>query len=383
MTFSTLSAGVVAAFAGFASSVAVVLAAAEAVRASPLQTVSWVTATCGAVAVTTALLTMIYRIPITTAWSTPGAAIIAASAGAVSFDEAVAGFLFAGALIVLTGLVRPLGRLLARIPQPIASAMLAGVVVRFVVAAFESLVSMPLLIAPLMIAFLLLRVVSQTSAALAVLVGGVGWAWVLGSAPASFALSLSSLTWTMPAFSTSAVIGLALPLYLVTMVSQNLAGAAVLQANGYQVPFNAVLRVTGIASVIIGPLGGHTVNLSAIAAAIAAGPDAHPDPARRWPAGIALAATYALITVFAGSLVALFLALPAELMRTVAGLALMTSLINALTTSMSDPDLTFPAAVTFSLTMSGITVAGIGSPFWGLVAGLAVLALNKAFNAGD
>ncbi len=378
MQFSAISAGVVGALAGFAGSVAVVLAACSAVRATPDETVSWITAICAAMTLTTALLTLRYRIPITTAWSTTGAAVIAATAGTVALPQAIGAFIAAGGLIVATALITPLGRLVERIPLGIASGMLAGVLLRFVLAAFESLAAMPLLVAPLIGLFFLVRLWSPASAALLVLIAGFAWCGVLGLTPPGLQLEVSRVVWTNPVFDPAVLVSLAIPLYLVTMAAQNLAGAAVLRAAGYSVPFNAALGVTGVASVLIAPFGGHTVNLSAIAAALTTGVDVHPDPARRWPAGLSLAVSYGLITIFAGSLVAVFLAYPAELMRTVAGLALLTSLTGALSTATADPATRMPSILTFAVTASGMTLAGIGAPFWGLVAGLVAYGLDRA-----
>lgn len=381
MRFSTIAAGITAALAGFGGSVAVVLAAAEAVRASPLETASWVTAICAAMAITTVILTVPSRIPITTAWSTPGAAVIAATAGTISFPAAIGAFLVAGALVVLTALIRPLGKLVERIPLPIASGMLAGVLLRFVLAVFESLQAKPVLVLPLIAVFLLLRLWNPAMAALIVMVAGIAYAWAIGFGPAAVALDVSTVTLTIPVFEPSVLVGLAVPLYFVTMAGQNLAGAAVLRAAGYSVPFNRALLVTGTATMAIAPFGGHPIGLSAISSAICTGPDTHPDPSQRWPAGISLAVTYTLITLFAGTLVALFLALPPELMRTVAGLALLTSLIGALTSATSDADQRFAAILTFAVTASGLTIAGVGSAFWGLVAGLLAHGLDHAWTA--
>ena len=380
MTFSAIAAGIVAALAGFAGSIAVVLAAAQALHATPVETISWITAIAAATAATTALLTLRYRIPITTAWSTPGAAVIAASAG-VAMPQAIGAFLVAGGLIVATALIRPLGRLVERIPLPVASGLLAGVLLRFVLATFESLVARPLLVAPLIALFFVVRLWSAAAAALIVMIAGVAWSSVLGLAPSGLGFTLSQVVVTAPVFDPTVLVSLAIPLYLVTMASQNLAGAAVLRAAGYAVPFNAALGLTGAASLAIAPFGGHTVNLSAIAAAICTGPDTHPDPARRWPAGISLAITYAAITLFAGSLVALFLAYPPELMRTVAGLALLTSLVAALANATAEASLRLPAVLTFAVTASGVSLLGIGAPFWGLAAGLALLGLERVATA--
>ncbi|MFM9941305.1 MAG: benzoate/H(+) symporter BenE family transporter [Hyphomicrobiaceae bacterium] len=376
MRLSVLSAAIVAALVGIAGALAVVLAAAAAVGASQAETTSWVTALCLSMALNSGFLSWRHRMPIITAWSTPGAAVIAATAGAVKLDAAVAAFLVTGALIVATGAIGLLDRLIRRIPMAVAAGMLAGVLVRFVLQMVEAIPAAPLLVVPLVVLFLLLRLVTPAAAMLVVIAAGTALAAALGLITTWPRLELSTLTVVTPRFEVATIIGLALPLYLVTMASQNLPGAAVLKASGYEPPFSSALVVTGLASLVIAPFGAHTINLAAITAAICTGPDAHPDPARRWHTGIAYLVVYGLLAALGASLVALFAAFPAALIKAIAGLGLLGSLASALATAVADERQRFAGILAFAVTASGIALFGIGSAFWGLVAGLIVVALD-------
>jgi benzoate membrane transport protein len=376
MRLSIVTSAVVAALVGFGSTIAIIIAAANAVGADAAQTSSWVAALCLSMAATSGFLSMRYRIPVVTAWSTPGAALIAASSG-ISVHAAVGAFLLAAGLIVLAASVKPFGRLIERIPSPIAAAMLAGVLIRFVMAVFESAQGAPKLVLPLVAVFLLVRLFNPALAVLAVLFVGLGIAFGGGLAqPLPSDLSLSSLTLIAPTFEPAALIGLGLPLFLVTMASQNLPGFAVLRASGYTPPSRPILAVTGLASVVTAFFGAHTSNLAAISAAICTGPDTHPDPAKRWMVGPFYSLSYLIFAAFSAALIGLIAALPPELIKTVAGLALMGAFAGALGSALSYPSKTFPAVLTLAVTASGLTLFGIGSAFWGLAAGLVALGLE-------
>jgi benzoate membrane transport protein len=376
MRLSIITSAVVAALVGFGSTIAIIIAAANAVGADPAQTSSWVAALCLSMAATSGFLSTRYRIPVVTAWSTPGAALIAASSG-ISIEAAVGSFLLAGGLIVLAAFVKPFGRLIERIPTAIAAAMLAGVLIRFVMAVFESVQGAPGLVLPLVAVFLLVRLVNPALAVLAVLFVGLAIAFGGGLAgPLPSDLALSSLTFITPAWEPAALIGLGLPLFLVTMASQNLPGFAVLRASGYKPPSRPILAVTGVASVASAFFGAHTSNLAAISAAICTGPDTHPDPAKRWLVGPFYALSYLIFAAFSAALIGLIAALPPELIKTVAGLALVGAFAGALGSALSDEAKRFPAVLAFAVTASGLTLFGIGSAFWGLVAGLAALGLD-------
>jgi benzoate membrane transport protein len=374
---SAASAALVATVAGVGGTLPVVLAAAQAVGATPEQASSWVSGLGLATAVSALILSVRYRMPIITAWSTPGAALIASSSAVPSFRAAVGAFVLAAVLILLTAAIRPLGRLIEKIPGSIAAAMLGGILLRLVVAMFEQVPNQPLLVLVLILLFLIARRLIPTMASLIVLGVGAALAWSLGLVKPIPPLGISSLTLAMPAWDISTLIGLGVPLYLVTMASQNLPGFAVLRASGYHPPTQPVLAVTGAASLVTAFMGAHTSNLAAISAALCTGPDAHPDPAKRWITGPFYALWWGLMALFGASLVGLFGALPPALLTTVAGTALLGSMAGALGVALGPEKGRLAAAGTLAVTASGMTLLGIGSAFWGLVFGLLVLALER------
>jgi benzoate membrane transport protein len=366
----------VAAIVGFGGTLAIIIAAAAAVGATQLQTASWVTAICLAMAFETAWLSWRTKMPVITAWSTPGAALIAASTG-FSMGEAVGAFLVTGILLVVTGLFKPLTRLIAKIPGSVASGMLAGIVVTFAIGAVKTIPADPWLILPLIAAFFIIRLFNPALSVLVVLIGGGVAAFLTGRVGGLPTPELSTLTLIAPQFTLQSIVGLAIPLYLVTMASQNLSGLAVLKADGYDPAPGPLIGVTGLFSVLSAPLGASTTNLAAISAAICTGPDVHPDPAQRWKTGPFYALAYLIFAIFGASLVAIFAVLPQSLIVLVAGLALVASLSNALSIALKDADERMAATITFAVTASGLTLFGIGSAFWGLVGGLLVLLLDS------
>ena len=374
---SIVVAAVVAALVGFGGTLAVVVAAARAVGADAAQTSSWVTALCLAMAGTSFYLSVRHRLPIITAWSTPGAALIAATNGAIGLPAAVGAFLLAGALVVVTAAFRPVGALVQRLPTGVAAGMLAGVLLRFVMAPFESAGTAPGLVLPLLGLFLVARLASPIGAVLVVLLAGCLLAWaqgLMGAMPD--VLTLSLLQPVRPVFDPAVLLGLGVPLYLVTMASQNLPGFAVLRAAGYQPPSRSILAVTGLASLATAPFGAHASNLAAITAAICTGPDVHPDPAKRWLTGPVYALCYLVLALFGASLVQLFAAMPPALITTVAGVALIGPLAGALVAALALEQQRFAAALALVVTASGVSAHGIGAPFWGLLAGLVALGLE-------
>jgi len=369
------SSAFVAAVVGFGGTLALIIAAADAVGATREQTASWVAAICLALAFETLWLSWRYRMPVITAWSTPGAALIAASNG-YTMNDAVGAFIVTALMLAATGLFRPLTRFISRIPTSVASGMLAGIVVTFVIGAAETLPADPQLILPLLAAFFIVRLFNPALSVLVVLVGGVVLAFALGRVDSLPPPELSTLVFTVPSFSLSAVIGLAVPLYLVTMASQNLSGLAVLKASGYEPPAGPLIAVTGFFSLISAPFNALTTNLAAISAAICTGSDTHPDPGKRWLTGPFYALAYIIFAIFGASLVALFAVLPPGLIVLVAGLGLLAPLANALAIALDAPAERIAATTAFAVTSSSLSLFGIGSAFWGLVAGLAVLGLQ-------
>ena len=378
MRASVVISALVAVLVGFGGSVAIVLAAATAVGATAEQTSSWVASICLATAAITIVLSLRYRAPVVAAWSTPGAALIASSSG-VTMETAVGSFIFAAVLILVTAAVRPVGALIERIPASIASAMLAGILFSFVVAVFDHLNAAPGLVVPMLVLFVVVRLFSPIWAVLAVLFCGIALAYGLELTTPVNSLQFSRLVWTTPQFELETLIGLGLPLYLVTMASQNLPGFAVLKASGYTVPSRPVLTVTGLASLATAGFCAHTTNLAAITASICTGSDAHPDKDKRWLCGPVYATGYVVIALFGASLVALFASFPKALIATVAGIALVGPLAASLSGSMAKDEDRFVAIGTFAVTASGLSAFGIGSAFWGLVAGLFIFGLDQVY----
>ncbi len=374
---SAATAALVATIAGVGGTLPVVLAAAQAVGATPEQASSWVSGLGIATAVSALILSVRYRMPIITAWSTPGAALIAATSGASGFDAAVGAFVLAAVLILLTAAIRPLARLIEKIPGSIAAAMLGGILLRLVMAMIEQVPGQPLLVLSLIVLFLIVRRLIPTMASLIVLGAGAALAWSLGLVKPIPPLGVSGLTLALPAWDPATLIGLGVPLYLVTMASQNLPGFAVLRASGYHPPTQPVLAVTGAASLGTAFIGAHTSNLAAISAALCTGPDAHPDPTKRWITGPFYAFWWGLVALFGASLVGLFGALPPALLMTVAGTALLASMAGALGSALGPEKDRLAAAGTLAVTASGVALLGIGSAFWGLVFGLLVLTLER------
>jgi len=365
----------VAAIVGFGGTLALIIAAADAVGATRLETASWVTAICLAMAAESLWLSWRTKMPVITAWSTPGAALVAASSG-FTMADAVGAFIITALLLILTGLFRPLTRLIAKIPASVASGMLAGIVVTFATGAVKTIPEDPWLILPLIVGFFVIRLFNPALSVLAVLVGGGLAAFLTGRVGGLPAPELSALTLIAPQFSLSASIGLAVPLYLVTMASQNLSGLAVLRAAGYNPEPGPLISVTGLFSLATAPFGALTTNLAAISAAICTGPDVDPDPAERWKTGPFYALAYLVFAVFGASLVAIFAVLPQSLIVLVAGLALMAPLANALAIALKEEGERMAATLAFAVTASGLGLMGIGSAFWGLLAGLIVLGLD-------
>lgn len=377
-------AGVVTAVVGFTSSFVVVLAGLRAVGASPAQAASGLLALSVTMGLGCVGLALWSRLPVTIAWSTPGAALLAtAAAPEGGFAEAVGAFVVTGALLAITGLVPALSRLVRLVPAPIASAMLAGVLLSLCLAPFRDLPSSPVAIGIVLVVWAVLArlvprwaVPAALGAALVVVVGSGaldGVAWVS---------AMPRLEWVAPQLSWASVVAISIPLYLVTMTSQNIPGVTVMASLGYEVPWRASLGYTGIASVIGASFGGHAINLAAISAALAAGPEAGRDPSRRWVAAVTAGISYVLLGLAGGVVVVLADAAPVGLFAAVAAVGLLSSLVGAVQQSVADAELRVPAVVTLVVATSGLTVAGIGSAFWALVAGcLLVLVQTGRFRA--
>ena len=370
------SAAITAAIVGAGGTLALVIAAAQAVGATPSQTASWITVICVAIGLGALILSWLYRMPIVTAWSAAGLAMIGASTG-FTMETAVGAFVVTAVLLIVTGLVKPLTRLVAKMPTSIASGMLAGILIGFPLQAAKDAASDPLLVLPLVAVFFIARRFSAALAAIVVLIIGIAYAFMLGRIEGVPVLGFAAFEWVTPVFDIGAIIGLALPLYVVTMASQNLPGLAVLHANNYHPPAGPLVSITGFIALITAPFAASTTNLSAITASICVNPEANPNKDERWTTGIAYAICYFIFAAFGASITGIVATLPFTLITLVAGLALLAPLIGALNLAMADEEHRFAAIVTLTVTASGVSAFGIGAAFWGLVAGLIVFLVTK------
>jgi benzoate membrane transport protein len=375
----TIAAGVVTALVGFASSFAVVLKGLTGVGATDAQAASGLMALSIAMGIAGIVLSFASRMPVSAAWSTPGAALLAATGAASGgFPAAVGAFLVVGVLLVAAGLFRPFARLVAAIPGPLANAMLAGVLFGLCLKPIAALIEAPIAATLIVLAWLIASRWKRVYATpIAALVAGV----VIVASGRAAGFDLATITprpeFVAPVFSFEAIAGIAAPLFIVTMASQNLPGLAVLGAYGYRPDPGRMVWTTGAFSLAAAPFGGHAVNLSAITAALCASPDASPDPARRWIAAATAGATYVVFGLLAGAVTAFASGAPI-LVEAVAGLALLNPFGSALHNALADSQEREAALVTFLVTASGVTIYGVGGAFWGLLAGGMVLILTRA-----
>jgi len=378
-SWQAASAGVLSAFVGFAGSFAIIIQGLTGVGASPAQAASGLMALSVAMGVCGIFLSIKYKMPISAAWSTPGAALLATS-GTLDggFAVAVGAFIVTAVLIVLAGLWKPLGRCIASIPTPLASAMLAVVLLPLCLAPIKAIGEFPTIGLSILVTWVIIgKIIKLFAVPAAVIVAGVMiWATTDLSA-ATFESLRSSPVLTTPTFSIAGIIGIALPLFIVTMASQNIPGIAVLNTYHYKPDPGPLFSYTGIFGLITSPFGGHAVNLAAITAAICAGEDAHPDPIKRYWAAIVAGFVYIFFGLGAGAVVAFISISPPILIEAVAGLALLGALTASLMSALSEAADREAALITFLVTASGVIFFGIGGAFWGLLAGSAMYELNR------
>ncbi len=378
LSLSAAVAGFVAVLVGFSSSVVIVFQAAAALGATSAQITSWIWALGLGMGLTSAGLSLWYRQPVLTAWSTPGAALLATAGAGFSMNEAVGAFIVCALLITLAGATGLFARLMNRIPQALASALLAGVLVRFAVDGFLSVRTQPGLVLLMLAAYLVGRRVWPRYAVPGVLLVGGLMAALQGQ------LHFENITWqlakpvlTAPAFSLAATLGLALPLFVVTMASQNLPGVAAQRAAGFETPVSPVITTTGVATLLLAPFGGYALNLAAITAAICMGREAHEDPHKRYMAAVMAGLFYLVMGLVGGAVVGLIAAFPKELVLSLAGFALLGTIGAGLTVAVKDDTSREAAVITFVVTASGLTLWGVGAAFWGVVAGAVALGVAR------
>lgn len=378
LSVSTLVAGLIAMLTGYTSSLVLMIQAGQAAHLTDAQISSWIWALSIGMGVTTLGLSLAMRMPIVVAWSTPGAALLIASLPGVPYSEAIGAFLLAALLMTAAGLTGWFDRLMKALPASIASALLAGILFRISVDVFVQVQYQPVLLLAMFAAYLAGRRWWPRYAVPGVLALGVALAGALGQLHFDqFHFAVALPVWTTPSFSLSAFVSVAVPLFIVALASQNIPGLAVLRADGYRVPASPLITVTGVASAILAPFGSHGINLAAITAAICTGPQADADPQRRYMAAVVCGIGYLVMGVMAASIAALFAAFPKALVVAVAAFALLGSIANGLTVAMQTPAERESALLTFMITASGMTLAGVGSAFWGVVGGMLALLVLK------
>ena len=377
---SAVLAGFVAVLVGFTSSVAVIFQATRNLEATPDQAASWLWGLGVGMAVASVALSLKYRIPVLIAWSTPGAAVIAGAAadGNLSLPQAIGAFMMCAAMMALAGFSGAFERVMNRLPMPLASALLAGVLSKFALEACVVLPESPVLVLSMSVAYVIGRVFWPRANVPVILALGVCIAAAQGNFHGEHVpLGLTRPVWVMPEFSLSVWIGVAVPLFIVTMASQNLPGLAVFRVNGYQPPVSKLIGWAGVTNLLVAPCGGFTLNLAAITAAFCMGPDAHPDPSKRYVSAMAAGLFYGVIGLFGATIVGLMAAFPSELIVALAGLALLGTIGSGLASATADARYREAAVISYFVVLSGISVAGIGSAFWGIVAGGAVVLVRK------
>ena len=375
---SSVAAGFVAVLVGLTSSVVIVFKAAQAAGATPAQAGSWIWALGLGMGVTTIGLSLRYKAPILTAWSTPGAALLITSVAGITLQEATGAFVLTGLLIVAVGASGVFERLIDRIPRALAAALLAGVLIRFALDAFAAAETRTALVLSMAGAYVVVRRFAARYAVLSALAVGLLVTWAQGLfGSLDLPSGLTRPEWVTPHLSLSAAIGVALPLFVVTMASQNVPGVAALHAHGYRPPISPIVTTTGVATTVLAPFGGFTFNLAAITASICLGREAHPDPRRRYTASVAAGGFYVAVGLFGAAVAGVLAAFPPELVIGIAGLALLGTIGNGLAAALHDEHWRDAALVTFVVTASGVTLLSIGSAFWGLVAGVIVAAVGR------
>lgn len=368
-----LVAGFIAVMVGYTSSVILIIQAATAAGADTAQVASWLWTLGIGMGVSCIGLSLYYRIPILTAWSTPGAALLITTLGNFTLAESIGAFVISSLLITLCGISGWFDRLMKHIPAPLAAAMLAGVLLRFGLDLFKVAPQDPLLLGTLLLAFLLGRHLWPRYTMVLVLGVGMLICSVRGDLQmGTLHWQLASPVWTWPAFSLDALFGITLPLFIVTMTSQNMPGIAILRAHSYQPATSSLISWTGLTGLLLAPFGGYAFNLAAITAVICMGKEVDPDTKRRWPAAVWAGCFYLLTGCFGATVAALFSAFPAALVTCVAGLALLGTIGSSLHSALQEDETREAALLTFIITASGISLLGIAAACWGLLIGLAI-----------
>jgi benzoate membrane transport protein len=385
-SISAISVSLIAAMVAFAGPILIIFQAAQAAHLSDPLLSSWIWSISFGTGLTSLILSMYFKAPVITAWSTPGVVMLVSGWSAYSYSDAIGAFLLSAIMITILGFSGLFSYVMKKVPQSVTTAMLAGILLKFGVDIFVSLKQLPILVIPMLLCYLVCKRWSPRYSVLFTLLVGLVIAY------SSHKLNFNSVhitlihpIFTKPTFSIAAFIGLAIPLSIVATASQNAPGIGVLRADGYNTPANPLIATTGIASILLAPFGCHGLNLAAITAAICTGKEAHPDPSKRYIAGIACGVIYPVLGLFGATIASAISAFPKELTAAIAGLALFVSLSSNLSSAMAGSEKE-SALITFLVTISGISIFGVGSAFWGLIAGLATnfiltVDMRKIFSA--
>lgn len=389
LSLSAFTAGFVAVLVGFTSSIAIVFQAAQSFGATPEIMASWMWAIGLGMGLCTLLPSLWLRKPVMVAWSTPGAAVLASAgmSGGFTMADAVGAFMMCAVMVVVVGWTGWFERMMNRIPAAIASALLAGALARFGLSGFSAAqTALPLVVVMLLTYLLGKRLLPRYAVPVTLLMAIVFAALTTGFTHTEISLGLTFPVWVTPAVSVAGFVSLALPLFIVTMASQNMPGVAAIQACGFGdqratggdagIPVSKIITLTGLATLVLAPFGAFALNLSAITAAICMGPEAHADPRKRYTASSACGALYILIGLFGATIIGVLTAFPKELVAAIAGLALIGTIAGALKVALDNEANREAAMITFLVTLSGVVLGGVGSAFWGVVAGAIALAIG-------
>jgi len=375
---SHISAGFIAVLVGYTSSAAIVFQAASAAGADAAHASSWLLALGLGMGITCIGLSLYFRSPVLTAWSTPGAALLSTALVGLPMSEAIGAFIVASLLLTLFGITGWVEALMRHIPKALAAGMLAGVLLRFGLNVFQALGQQFVLIVLMLCIYVVGRRLNSRYTIPLAFLGGLVWVVANGQLNVGeLHLELARPIFTAPTFSLSTAIGVAVPLFIVTMSSQNVPGVAVLRANGYATPVSPLIGWTGLTGALLAPFGGFSFNLAAITAAICMSPEADPNPQRRYMAAVWAGIFYLVTGVLGATVAGLFAALPKEFVAGIAGIALLGTIGNSLALALTDDNEREAAVVTFLVTASGMALFGVGGAFWGLLSGLAVLNLVR------
>lgn len=382
-SLSHISAGFVAILVGYTSAAAIVFQAALSAGATPDQVSSWLWAVGIAMGVMGIALSVYYKHPIMIAWSTPGAALLVTSLPGIAYSDAIGAFLFCSALITLCGVTGWFDKIMKLVPQSLATAMLAGVLLRFGLNVFPAFEAETLIVGAMVLTYIIGKWRQSPYAIPLTFAIGVILSASQGKIDmSSISLDLTVPVWQTPTFDLSVLIGIGLPLFIVTMASQNVPGIAVLRAHGYQTPASPLIGWTGAMGLVFAPFGGYAFNMAAITAALCMGEDVDKDPAKRYLATVWVGVFYFLAGLFGATVAGFFAAFPHALVAAIAGLALLGTIANSLNAALSEAKGREAAILTFIITASGGTFLSVGTPFWGLLVGLAVYTLNQRFGRG-